>query len=80
MSLALQKGCRITRIVKYIYEAEGREYEAIPVPQENLKSFDLPSASEECDGSYICVDGWRYRYMFNHETKQCEYFRTNEVC
>jgi hypothetical protein len=73
----------ITKIIKIIYEAEGMEHEAVPINDAEARAAGIPApklANEDCDGSYICIDGWRYRLMLNHETKKCQYFRTSEVC
>jgi hypothetical protein len=69
----------VGRVIKYVYEVGGTVHEATPVDNTELS---LPDRLDDgpCDGHYICLDGTRYRYMYDHQANHCRYFRTNEVC
>ncbi len=73
----------ITKTIKIVYEVDGEEHEAVPVTEDEAKAAGLASASctgtPPCEG-YMCIAGWRWRCMLNHEFKRCQLYRTNEVC
>jgi hypothetical protein len=78
MTLERRSDLPISRVVKYVYEVDGARYEAIPATDEERRHLGVRSASNDCDGDYVCWAGWRW--MYEHELKTCNYFRTNEVC
>jgi hypothetical protein len=75
----------ITKVVKIVYEIDGHQYEAVPVPADAaIAAIGTAGActglSEPCSGDYECINGKRWRCMLNHATKRCQWYETTEPC
>jgi len=80
---------KIDQTIQITYLVGQESFSAQPASEEELVALAKAVGEQKamgceggapCSGDYVCVDGWRYRCMYDDGANACRWFRTNEVC